>query len=528
MSDQNALEIIRRQERFAADRAPFEHEWREIAEIVAPLRAGFEMMPDATRRRPNLFDGTAGIAAENLAAGLWGAITSSASSWFALRHVEDALNEDAEAKVWLEAATRVLRDAFAASGMRFYARAVDLYADLVSFGTGVFYVDDADADGRLFFTCRHLAECFIAEDERERVDTVHRRFEWTARQAARRWGRALPPRLKTAAEKEPDRRFTFIHAVMPREDYDPRRRDRSGMAFASVYVDVESATVLSEGGYAEFPYQVPRWSTRSRRVYGDSPAMLALADAKMLNAMAKTTIVAAQKAADPPLLAPDEAALRGVRVTPGGIIYGGVSADGRPLYQPLTSGAAINLGIELEERRRQAIRDAFYASLLLMVPQSGRTATEVLARQEEKLTLLAPHLGRIQSEFLDPLIDRCFRALARAGRFPPMPRVLARLPILKVEYVSPLVRAQRASEGAAVTRTLEAIAPLAATDQSVLDNFDADQLARMLAEAFGLPSRALRSAKDVTAMREERAAAAMPMLPDAGLGEAAMPTPSAF
>lgn len=523
MSDQNALEIIRRQERLAADRAPFEREWREIAEYVAPLRAGFEPHGDSDPPGRQRFDGTAGMAAENLAAGLWGAITNSATSWFSLRHADEALNEDVQSKAWLETATGIMREAFAAGGMRFYGRAVDLYADLVTFGTGVFYVDDADADGRLFFTCRHLAECFVAEDERERIDTVHRRFEWTARQAARRWGKALPPRLMRAAEKEPERRFPFIHAVMPREDYEPRRRDAKGLPFASVYVDVDSGTVIAESGYAEFPYQVPRWSTRARRVYGDSPAMLALADARMLNAMSKTTLVAAQKAADPPLLVPDEAALRGIRVSPGGIIYGGVDQDGRALYQPLATGGSIGLGLELEDRRRQAIRDAFYASLLLMVPEPGRTATEVLARQEEKMTLLAPHLGRVQSEFLDPLIDRVFRALARAGAFPPMPRVLMKSGRLKVDYVSPLARAQRAGEGTAVTRTLEALAPLAAADPGVFDNFDADQLARTLADAFGLPSRSLRPMKAVETLRADRAAAAMPQMP-----ELPMPPPGGF
>src|SRR5690606_8774321 len=118
-----------------------------------------------------------------------------------------------------------------------------------------------------------------------------------------------------------------------------------------------------------------------------SPAMLALPDIKMLNAMAKTTIVAAQKAADPPILAPDEAAVRGIRTTPGGIIYGGIDDNGRVRYQPLTTGANIGLTLEMAEQRRQAIREAFHWSLLLLVAQPNQTATEVLARQEEKLRL---------------------------------------------------------------------------------------------------------------------------------------------
>src|SRR5690606_17217988 len=117
-----------------------------------------------------------------------------------------------------------------------------------------------------------------------------------------RWGEACHASIRRALEKEPDRRFTFLHAVMPRGELGIGRKKMAEMAFASFYVDVEHGQLLSDNGYHEFPYQVPRWSTGSRGIYGDSPAMLALPDVKMLNAMSKTAIIAAQKSVDPPLL----------------------------------------------------------------------------------------------------------------------------------------------------------------------------------------------------------------------------------
>jgi hypothetical protein len=505
MAESRADDLIRRQEDLAAERRNFESQWQEIAELTNPMRAEFTTTRiPGEKRTAKIFDGTAGLAAENLAAGLWGMITNSANAWFALRHPDPALNERHEVKLWLDEATRRLRDAFAANGQRFYARVVDLYSDLVSFGTGVFYVDEIAADGRLFFSCRHLAECFIAESDQEQVDTVFRRFQWTARQALQRWPDGLSQPILRAAEKEPERRFPFLHAVVPSGELGTSRKTGGGRKFASVYIDVEGRSVLGQGGYYEFPYQVPRWSSRSRAVYGDGPGMLALADVKMINAMSRTTIVAAQKAADPPLLAPDEAAVRGVRTSPGGIIYGGVGPDGRVLYHPLVTGANINLGLEMEEQRRNAIREAFHFSLMMMVARPNQTATEVLARQEEKLRLMGPHLGRIQSEFLDPLITRVFGLMVRAGRLPPAPRSLQERPGLRVEYVSPLARAQKASEGAAIVRALEALGPLAQAKPDILDNFDEDAYARELADAFGMPSRLLRDPREVLTRRAQR------------------------
>jgi hypothetical protein len=505
MADDLAKDIIRRQERLKAERGVFESHWQEIAELVHPMRADFVgPRTPGEKRSQKIFDGTAGLAAQNLAAGLWGMITNSANEWFALRSVEQDLNDDREVKLWLEAAGRCMRDAFAAGGQRFYAKVLELYRDLSCFGTGIFYVDEDMERGQLRFSCRHLAECFVAEDYSERIDTVYRRFRFTARQAAQQWPGKVSDRIAKAAEREPDRSFEFIHAVFPNGDHDPRRRDARGMAFKSCYVEVEGGRLLSEGGYREFPYMVPRWSTASQAVYGDSPAMLALADAKMLNAMGKTTIVAAQKAADPPLLAPDEVAVRGIRTSPGGIIYGGVDSQGRALYHPLVTNARIDIGLEMENQRRDAVREAFFFSLLMMVQQPNASATEVLARQEEKFRLMGPHLGRIQSEFLDPLIDRVFSILLRGGAFPPPPLALVLNPELKVEHVSPLARAQKASEGQAIALTLATVKPLAEADPGVMENFDLDAVTRTVAETYGLPPRLLRDANDVAYRRQKK------------------------
>lgn len=508
--EQRALELIRRQEQLAAERMPLEQHWQEIAELVNPMRADFTLgngvfpRQAGEKRLQKQYDGTAALAAEQLAAGLWGMITNSANEWFSLQAQDPALNQEFTARRWLDDASRRMRDAFSAHGGRFYSRVMDLYADLVSFGTGIFYVEEAVGQNAVHYSCRPLMECFIAENDWGDIDTVIRKFSWTARQALQRWGRTCGEKIMKAAEKEPDRKFTFLHGVMPREDIDRQRFDAKGKNWASFYVNLEEKILLAEGGFHEFPYMVPRWSTRSRGVYGDSPAMLALPDVKMLNTMSKTMIVGAQKAVDPPLLATDENAVRGIRTSPGGIIYGGLDANGRRLYEPLLTGGNLNLGLEIEEQRRSAIREAFFHSLMLLVQQPNQTATEVLVRQEEKLRLMGPHLGRLQCEFLDPLINRQFNMMVRAGAFPPSPPVMQDLLKLRVEYVSPLARAQKSSEGTAILRAVEALSPLAQLDPTIMDNIDADAYARAILDAFGAPTRILRDPQSVEELRASR------------------------
>ena len=132
------------------------------------------------------------------------------------------------------------------------------------------------------------------------------------------------------------------------------------------------------------------------------------------------------------------------------------------------------------------------------------TATEAMLRAQEKGALLAPTMGRQQSEMLGPMIERELDILAHAGALPPMPDELRqRGGDVQVEYVSPLNRAQRAEEGVAIMRTFESIAPMAQIDPRVLKAFDSVKAARELAEINGMPAKIIRSDEEIAAMDEQ-------------------------
>jgi hypothetical protein len=507
--------LVSRWERLRSERSMLETQWQEIAELMRPMSAEFTRTRTmGEKRMDSIYDSTPLLALDSLSSGLWGSVTNSSSRWFELKARERSLNESHAVKVWTSIVTERLLQAFADQGQRFYSRSLELYGDLAAFGTGVFYVDEDPKSDRIWYSRIHLAEAYIAENDREVVDTLFRGpFKMTARQAVQKFGRDAHAKLIEMAEREPDQVTDFLHAVLPRADVD-LPADKLGRAFASVYVWLDQRHVCRVGGYHEFPFQTPRWSTQSRFVYGDAPGMLALPDVKMLNAQSKVTIVGAQKAVDPPILAADEQGVRGMRIRPGSIIYNGIDAAGRVRYQPLQGSGQLRLGLEYEEQRRQAIKDAFYFTLLLQADRANMTATEWLGRQEEKLRLMGPQLGRIQSEFCEPLINRVFSILARRSRpfwirgedgiLPLPPPELLDAPSLEIDYVSPLSVAQKAAKGAAVTRTLQIVAPLVAGRPDILDNFDVDAIARIAADANGMPAEALVDRNLVAQLREQR------------------------
>jgi len=220
----------------------------------------------------------------------------------------------------------------------------------------------------------------------------------------------------------------------------------------------------------------------------------------MLNEMSKTTIKAAQKQVDPPLLVPDDGFILPVRTVPGGLNF--YRSGTRDRIEPLNIGANNPLGLNMEEQRRGAIRDVFYVNQLMMQQGPQMTATEVIQRNEEKMRLLGPVLGRLQSELLRPMIDRVFAILFRRKMFRQPPEFLQGKDI-QIEYVSPLAKAQKASELQSIMRAIEIFGSLARVSP-VFDHVDIDQLVRHLADIVGVPAKVLKSQNEVNAIRQQK------------------------
>lgn len=268
---------------------------------------------------------------------------------------------------------------------------------------------------------------------------------------------------------------------------------------------------MEEGGYTSFPYSISRYVTAPDEVYGRSPAMAALADIKMLNEMSRTDIRAVHKLVDPPLLLHDDGVLGNgamtVNMKPGGLNYGGVNKDGRQLIQPFSTGARVDINEAKMDQRRASIDEAFFVTLFQILVDTPRmTATEALIRAQEKGMLLAPMIGRQQSEALGPLIERELDLLSFHRMLPPMPDLLIEAGgEFEIVYDSPMSRMQRAEELVGVQRSMEILAPFAQMDPSVLDVFNTDKLGRLTAEVSGVPTSVLNSPDDVIAIRQSRA-----------------------
>lgn len=132
------------------------------------------------------------------------------------------------------------------------------------------------------------------------------------------------------------------------------------------------------------------------------------------------------------------------------------------------------------------------------------TATEVHVRVNLIRQLLGPIYGRLQAEYLQPLIERCFGLAYRAGVFGAPPESLAGRDF-SIRYISPLARAQKLEDVTAIERLHMNIANIAQVKPEVLDLIDEDSAVRVLSDALGVPTKVLRKSADVDQLRQRRA-----------------------
>ena len=389
--NQKAKQVIEKYETLKAQRSTWEDHWQDIADYFLPRKSNITVRrTKGDKRHDQLYDGTATHALELLSASLNGMLTNTISPWFVLKFRSEAVNQDDEASEWLESSAKIMQQVFARSN--FQQEVFEMYHELLAFGTSAMFITD-DVKDDLRFKTIHISEIFITENEKGMVDCLVRKFHLKNKNIPSMYPDAVLPRaLEQAIQNKPYDDCVIIHSVHP-SDNPMGYENKDNMDFISCHVHPETGTILRESGFKEFPYVVPRYlKSSSNEIYGRSPAMNALPDTKMLNTMCKTTIKAAQKQIDPPLMVPDDGFILPIRTVPGGLNF--YRSGTRERIEPLNIGSNNPLGIQMEEQRRKAIRENFFVDQLMTVQGQNMTATEVMQRTEEKMRLLGPVLGR--------------------------------------------------------------------------------------------------------------------------------------
>jgi hypothetical protein len=499
------IALLKRYDRLKGDRTNWDQLWEELAVFLMPGKADFiSKSTPGTKRAAEVYDSTAIHALQILSASLHGSLTSPSTKWFGLRFREDQLNEDKEAKDWLEQCSKGIFQEFGKSN--FSTEVAEAYQDMVGFGTAALQFDvktkEAQFDGFNFRAC-HLAEVVIAESVEGRIDTVFRKLTLSARQAHQKFGDNCGEKSMKALETDPDKEFEYIQAVFPRElKGEPAMVAPPHLRpFACYFISVVDKKIVKESGYYELPFMVPRWSKTTGDVYGFGPGCVARPDIKTLNEARKLAMKAWEKSIDPPLKAMQNGILGKIDMRPSTVTYVRDMSN----LEPIVNATNWNADQLMLNDVRSSVRRIFFSDQLELNDGPQMTATEVQVRYELMQRLLGPTLGRLQSEFLNPIVERAFYSMLRGNALPPMPEVLQEVGgDLDIEYVGPLARSQKMDEVTGIQRAIDGIMQLAQVNPEVLDIVDVDKAGRTITDRLGAPADMLRGVEQVSEIRQSR------------------------
>lgn len=508
MNEQNiAEEIVRRVDKLESERSNYASFWQDVAKYTLPRKAYITRTRTPGEKYDyDIYDSTAMQSNIVLAAGLHSYLTNPNSRWFSLRIQDEKLNENTQVKEWLSDTEKRMYNQFNQSN--FNQQIHELYLDLGVFGVACMYEEEDEVEGIRFYA-RDIAEIYLCENEKEKVDTVYRKFKLSARQAFEKWGEEAGEVVKNFMDKKDyDRQVEFIHCVKPRYERDVNKSDSKNMPWESTYIEKSKKHLITQSGYREFPYFTPRFNKNSGDVWGSSPTMVLYSDIKMLNEMVKVLIRSAQKQVDPPLVLPHDGYLLPIKYGPAALNFR-LKGTADDKIEPLATGANISIGLEIISQWQQIVKKGYFVDLFLLLADPARkdmTATEVMQRVEEKMLILAPVLGRLMNEFLDPLINRTFNIMWRTGKLLPPPQIIQNVPY-QIEYISPLARAQKLDQMKSINSFIALIAQIAVAKPDVLDNVNEDAIVQDIQDLYGVNPKYVHDAEEVKAIRQARAQA---------------------
>lgn len=491
--DMDLKKLIHRAEYRKTLREPIIARRQEVSDLMRPLRDDWEHAVEGRPRGVRRYDGTAVLALDQAGSSIYSMLTATDNIWAPLEFEDEWRKQDTEARTWMAEVNQVVFRSLDPARDNFYNDAPECILDSIGLGDGVFY--SSRQPGSELFHSKSIPwreACFDIGNFGE-VTHFDRWYSEPIWNVAELFGEdVLPDAFKKKLNDTPNEKTRLLHTCVPANG---SNRVSSVHRFLSCYVLAEANHALSWGGYRDMPYYVCRWGVGSGETYGTGRGVYALPDAQILNEMSRTSIIAAQKAAEPPMNAHDELAGL-VSMDANALNFGAIDDAGNQLVQPMQTGANIGITLEMQDQRRQAIKDAFYHAMLSLVGSPTPSVVEILKNDERRDQSMGPNLARIISEFLSPFIEGRYRELLRAGRIPPAPP-MAQQAKLKVRFVSPLAKAHKAQAAQATLAAVRGVAEVAAIDPRARHMINGLRAAKRVIDGFAAPDDIMSTQEEI-------------------------------
>ena len=490
-------------------RRPMEALWKLVDEVVLPYvftppskdKSSTDFSISVNKK---IYDGTTMNASQVATNAFIGATMPQSANWVLIVAEDESQSRNRNFAKWSKLAEKIVYGKLRRSN--FYFSRNNFVKQGLDYGTSASIRKvDSIREEYVFETLPRMTY-YIDDDENGECNTLWREIWMYNKYVVKNFDLSeLEEGKRAEIRNNPNKRTLVIHAVEPRDDFDPTSRLSVKRKFASYYFIAGDFTILEESGYKRFPYKVWRPVREPGMVYGLGPGIFAIRDSHVLQAAAKTMIDAANRSVDPPWAVPKS--IEGEEeLFPGGRTY--VNPEDIQGLAPLVSGMNYPLGKDWVQELKEACKRHYMVDSLLVLSQmdSGdRTATEVDELKAEKSQMISAILSSFCSEYLDMELEDLILDMLDAGTIPMLQTPGKNQSAYKFDYVGPLPAQQRTVHRTAGIRRLFAeVAPYAKVSQTILDWLDEGEFVEAIGEGYNALN-GVRERKDVEKIQQTRA-----------------------
>ncbi len=425
---------------------------------------------------------------------------------------EDRL--DHEAKAWLQSSTKIQRRAMEDREAQFDRATKEGDHDFATFGQCVITTEWDRAGTHLLYRDWHLRDVAWSENAKGQIDFVARRWKPWGIDLKEMFPKSISPETVGKLAQDPYAEIDCLHIVCStRYIDDPKYKQ---WPYISIYIETRDCHPLECKGSRRKIYTIPRWQTVAGSQYAYSPAtIIALPDARLLQAMTATLLRAGEKAVDPPMAARAEVIRSDLATYPGGVTWLDAEYDAKlgPALEALeTSKHGLPFGKEMTESQMVMLREAFFLNKLTMpFPEREITVYEAGKRVAEYIRQALPLFRPMEVEYNGSLCEETFQALMYSsgpfggafGRIDQMPESLLDQEI-KFKFKTPLREAQDQKKMFLLKQAKEMLVTVADIDKTAINILDAPTALRDALEGNITPQNWLRSPKAVEQLSEKQ------------------------
>lgn len=434
-----------------------------------------------------------------------------AKEWFHVSTI-DGGKEDNDGKRWLEMAAGVQRRAMYDRKSQFEKATSQADHDFATFGQAIISVRLNKSLDRLMYRTRHLRDVVWTENDEGIINFVARKWRPNARTLNGLFPKTVDQKIKDAEKKDPFAEFDCLHMCVEADMYDDKA---NGQPYFSIYYDCTHNKILEAVATWNKEYVIPRWLTVSGSQYAYSPAtVIALPDARLIQAMTYTLLEAGEKVTNPPMIATQDVIKSDVALYAGGMTWVDMEYDEKlgEALRPLNIDAkGMPIGIDMQRDARVLINQAFFLNKLSLPRTDGkeRTAYEISQMVQEYIRGALPIFSPMEAEYNGGLCEQTFEILMRYGAFGSphdMPRSL-RGSEIQFRFVSPLHDLIEQAKGQKWMEAKAILADAVAIDQSAVALVDAKVALRDVLAGIGVPAKWVRNEVSVRQIEEAQQAA---------------------